>query len=150
MSKRYDCWNVGPSVCYHPVNRSWTCLLEGVSENRSSKAAARRRLRCRWQLLYTLINNPSLLGSRKHFQTLQTGENLLNGTPDRSSVKGSKKEAEQPPAESSTDQAKDEWEPLRAPSSFQVQGLNCMTSIVWLLSDETMSLGPGIVININK
>lgn len=81
------------------------CLLTGVSENRSSKAAARRRLRCRWQLLYTLINNPSLLGSRKHFQTLQTGENLLNGIPDRSSVKGSKKDAEKPPTEASADQA---------------------------------------------
>lgn len=85
--------------------RSLTRSLAGVSENRSSKAAARRRLRCRWQLLYTLINNPSLLGSRKHFQTLQTGENLLNGIPDRGSVRGSKKEAEQPPAEASTDQA---------------------------------------------
>ncbi|XP_075892044.1 receptor for retinol uptake stra6-like [Nelusetta ayraudi] len=91
-----------------PIVQKMRDAEEGVSENRSSKAAARRRLRCRWQLLYTLINNPSLLGSRKHFQTLQTSENLLNGTPDRSSVKGSKKEAEQPPAEASTDQAKDE------------------------------------------
>uniref|UniRef100_A0A672GX90 Receptor for retinol uptake STRA6 n=1 Tax=Salarias fasciatus TaxID=181472 RepID=A0A672GX90_SALFA len=47
-----------------------------------------RRVRARWQLLYTLVNNPSLLGSRKHFQTMQAAESVLNGTPSRSSKKG--------------------------------------------------------------
>ncbi|KAM9366928.1 receptor for retinol uptake stra6-like [Symphorus nematophorus] len=74
-------------------------MLSGIQENRPSKATSRRRIRCRWQLLYTLVNNPSLLGSRKHFQTLQTSENVLNGTPNRSSKKGSKKEADKPAAE---------------------------------------------------
>uniref|UniRef100_A0A3B3XCG7 Receptor for retinol uptake STRA6 n=1 Tax=Poecilia mexicana TaxID=48701 RepID=A0A3B3XCG7_9TELE len=64
-------------------------------ENRPNKAASGQRIRTRWQLLYTLVNNPSLLGSRKHFQTLQTSESVPNGTPNRSS----KKEAEKAEAE---------------------------------------------------
>uniref|UniRef100_M4A780 Receptor for retinol uptake STRA6 n=1 Tax=Xiphophorus maculatus TaxID=8083 RepID=M4A780_XIPMA len=68
---------------------------EGAQENRPNKAASSRRIRARWQLLYTLVNNPSLLGSRKHFQTLQTSESVPNGTPNRSS----KKEAEKAEAE---------------------------------------------------
>lgn len=72
---------------------------EGIQENRPSKATSSRRIRARWQLLYTLVNNPSLLGSRKHFQTLQTSESVLNGTPNRTSKKGSKKEASEPAAE---------------------------------------------------
>uniref|UniRef100_A0A3Q1FX49 Receptor for retinol uptake STRA6 n=1 Tax=Acanthochromis polyacanthus TaxID=80966 RepID=A0A3Q1FX49_9TELE len=68
---------------------------EGIQENRPSKATSSRRIRCRWQLLYTLVNNPSLLGSRKHFQTLQSSESVLNGTPNRSS----KKEVDKPAAE---------------------------------------------------
>ncbi|XP_040894756.1 receptor for retinol uptake stra6-like [Toxotes jaculatrix] len=72
---------------------------EGIQENRPSKATSSRRIRSRWQLLYTLVNNPSLLGSRKHFQTLQTSESILNGTPNRSSKKGSKKEASKAAAE---------------------------------------------------
>ncbi|GAA6218987.1 stimulated by retinoic acid gene 6 protein homolog [Lates japonicus] len=72
---------------------------EGIQENRPSKATSSRMIRARWQLLYTLVNNPSLLGSRKHFQTLHTSESVLNGTPNRSSKKGSKKEAAKPAAE---------------------------------------------------
>uniref|UniRef100_A0A4W6EI03 Receptor for retinol uptake STRA6 n=1 Tax=Lates calcarifer TaxID=8187 RepID=A0A4W6EI03_LATCA len=68
-------------------------MLSGIQENRPNKATSRRMIRARWQLLYTLVNNPSLLGSRKHFQTLHTSESVLNGTPNRSSKKGSKKEA---------------------------------------------------------
>ncbi|XP_076590049.1 receptor for retinol uptake stra6-like isoform X1 [Chaetodon auriga] len=71
-------------------------MLSGIQENRPSKATTRRRIRSRWQLLYTLVNNPSLLGSRKHFQTLQTSESVLNGTPNHGSKKGSKKEADKP------------------------------------------------------
>ncbi|CAK6971539.1 receptor for retinol uptake stra6-like [Scomber scombrus] len=69
---------------------------EGVPDNQPSKATSSRRIRSRWQLLYTLVNNPSLLGSRKHFQTLQTLDSVLNGTPSRTSKKGSKKEAAEP------------------------------------------------------
>ncbi|KAK5601751.1 hypothetical protein CRENBAI_020996 [Crenichthys baileyi] len=66
---------------------------EGVQENRPNKAASSQRIRVRWQLLYTLVNNPSLLGSRKHFQTLQTSESVRNGTPNRTSKQGSRKES---------------------------------------------------------
>uniref|UniRef100_A0AAZ3P046 Receptor for retinol uptake STRA6 n=1 Tax=Oncorhynchus tshawytscha TaxID=74940 RepID=A0AAZ3P046_ONCTS len=41
-------------------------------EKRPDKVVNSRRVRARWQLLYTLVNNPSLLGSRKHYQ-LQVG-----------------------------------------------------------------------------
>lgn len=78
--------------------------LSGIQESSAHKATSHQRIRSRWQLLYTLVNNPSLLGSRKHFQTLQTSESFLNGTPSRSSKKGSKKEASQPAAEAPTNQ----------------------------------------------
>lgn len=75
-------------------------MLSGIQLNGPSRASGCRRVRARWQLLYTLVNNPSLLGSRKHFQTLQTSESVLNGTPNHSSKKqGSKKEAGKPAAE---------------------------------------------------
>ncbi|XP_041845041.1 receptor for retinol uptake stra6-like [Melanotaenia boesemani] len=72
---------------------------EGIQDNRPSKATSSQRIRVRWQLLYTLVNNPSLLGSRKHFQTLQSSGSVLNGTPNRSSKKGSTKEAGKTAAE---------------------------------------------------
>ncbi|XP_034383953.1 receptor for retinol uptake stra6-like [Cyclopterus lumpus] len=70
---------------------------EGIRENGPNEATGHRRVRSRWQLLYTLVNNPSLLGSRKHFQTQQTSETvpnatpnaIPNATPNRSSKKGS-------------------------------------------------------------
>ncbi|XP_035765021.1 receptor for retinol uptake stra6-like [Neolamprologus brichardi] len=68
-------------------------MLSGIQENKPSKANSSQKIRSRWQLMYTLVNNPSLLGSRKHFQTLQNSENVLNGTPNRTSKKGSKTEA---------------------------------------------------------
>ncbi|XP_054892748.1 receptor for retinol uptake stra6-like isoform X1 [Poeciliopsis prolifica] len=72
---------------------------EGAQENRPHRAASSRRIRARWQLLYTLVNNPSLLGSRKHFQTLQTSESVPNGTPNRSVKKEEEKaEAEAAPS----------------------------------------------------
>lgn len=91
-------------------------MLSGIQENRPNKATSRRMIRARWQLLYTLVNNPSLLGSRKHFQTLHTSESVLNGTPNRSSKKGSKKEAAKPAAEpdqsteTPTNQDKTDWD----------------------------------------
>lgn len=74
-------------------------VIPGIQPN---QAASRRRIRSRWQLLYTLVHNPSLLGSRKHFQT---SESILNGTPNH----GSKKEAGKAPAEAE--------EPTETPST---------------------------------
>ncbi|XP_062248595.1 receptor for retinol uptake stra6-like [Platichthys flesus] len=58
---------------------------EGIQVTPPSKATSSRRIRARWQLMFTLVNNPSLLGSRKHFQTLQPSEGVKNGTPQRGS-----------------------------------------------------------------
>ncbi|KAL2093243.1 hypothetical protein ACEWY4_010555 [Coilia grayii] len=62
-------------------------------EKKQNKVSSARRARGHWQLLYTLVNNPSLVGSRKHFQR-QTSESFVNGTLNRSGKDGSKKEAE--------------------------------------------------------
>ncbi|KAM8894043.1 receptor for retinol uptake stra6-like isoform 2-T2 [Spinachia spinachia] len=71
---------------------------EGLREEGPQKETSRRRIRARWQLLYTLVNNPSLLGSRKHFQTQQAPEAVPNGTPTCSAKKGGEKEAVKTPA----------------------------------------------------
>uniref|UniRef100_A0A3Q3GGF6 Receptor for retinol uptake STRA6 n=1 Tax=Labrus bergylta TaxID=56723 RepID=A0A3Q3GGF6_9LABR len=63
---------------------------EGIQENGPSKATHTRRIRSRWQLMYTLVHNPSLLGFRKHFQTTQTAESILNGTPNHTAKTNSK------------------------------------------------------------
>ncbi|XP_054627373.1 receptor for retinol uptake stra6-like isoform X2 [Dunckerocampus dactyliophorus] len=70
---------------------------EGIQQ---SKSASSRRIRSRWQLIYTLVNNPSLLGSRKHFQAMQASESLLNGTPKHSKERSSKREADRTSSES--------------------------------------------------
>ncbi|XP_060915220.1 receptor for retinol uptake stra6-like [Labrus mixtus] len=72
---------------------------EGIQENGPSKATHTRRIRSRWQLMYTLVHNPSLLGFRKHFQTTQTAESILNGTPNHTAKTSSRKEADKPAAE---------------------------------------------------
>ncbi|XP_044048462.1 receptor for retinol uptake stra6 isoform X2 [Siniperca chuatsi] len=56
------------------------------------KVSIAKRARRHWQLLYTLVNNPSLVGTRKHFQH-QTTESFLNGSLNRITKEGSKKEA---------------------------------------------------------
>lgn len=56
------------------------------------KVSISKRARGHWQLLYTLVNNPSLVGSRKHFQ-LQRSESFFNGTPNWAAKEGIKKEA---------------------------------------------------------
>lgn len=93
-----------PTLCVVSRSALTACsssVLSGIQENRQNKATSSRRIRSRWQLLYTLVNNPSLLGSRKHFQTLQTSPSVQNGTPSR----GSKKEAGKPQTtEPETDQ----------------------------------------------
>ncbi|XP_056135324.1 receptor for retinol uptake stra6-like [Lampris incognitus] len=70
-------------------------------EKRQNKMATSRRIRARWQLFYTLVNNPSLLGSRKHFQ-LQSSESFLNGSLNRGSQGGSQREASALAAETTT------------------------------------------------
>ncbi|CAG5957971.1 unnamed protein product [Menidia menidia] len=62
-------------------------------EKKVHKVSTAKRARRHWQLLYTLVNNPSLVGTRKHFQR-QTTESFLNGSLNRSANQGSKKEAE--------------------------------------------------------
>ncbi|XP_008275041.1 receptor for retinol uptake stra6 [Stegastes partitus] len=61
-------------------------------EKKQNKVSSAKRARGHWQLLYTLVNNPSLVGTRKHFQR-QTAESFLNGSLNRSAKDGSKKEA---------------------------------------------------------
>ncbi|XP_030622257.1 receptor for retinol uptake stra6 [Chanos chanos] len=71
-------------------------IEEGIQlvqqEKKQNKVSNAKRARGHWQLLYTLVNNPSLVGSRKHFQR-QSSESFLNGTLNRSTKEGSKKEA---------------------------------------------------------
>lgn len=61
-------------------------------EKKQPKVSSAKRARKHWQLLYTLVNNPSLVGTRKHFQR-QTTESFLNGSLHHSAKEGSKKEA---------------------------------------------------------
>ncbi|XP_045893936.1 receptor for retinol uptake stra6 [Micropterus dolomieu] len=61
-------------------------------EKKQLQASIAKRTRRHWHLLYTLVNNPSLVGTRKHFQR-QTTESFLNGSLNRSAKVGSKKEA---------------------------------------------------------
>ncbi|XP_063053458.1 receptor for retinol uptake stra6 isoform X2 [Engraulis encrasicolus] len=56
-------------------------------EKKQNKVSSARRARGHWQLLYTLVNNPSLVGSRKHFQR-QTSGSFVNGTLNRSGKEG--------------------------------------------------------------
>nr|XP_061825437.1 receptor for retinol uptake stra6-like [Nerophis lumbriciformis] len=58
-------------------------------EKKHLKISSAKRARGHWHLLYTLVNNPSLVGTRKHFQQRTATEGFLNG-----SLKGSRKEAE--------------------------------------------------------
>ncbi|CAL9702165.1 unnamed protein product [Knipowitschia caucasica] len=71
---------------------------EGLQEVRTSETLLSRRVRRRWQLLFTLVNNPSLLGSRKHFQTqpCDTPANTphaSNGTPTTANTGSTKSHA---------------------------------------------------------
>ncbi|KAG8012676.1 Stimulated by retinoic acid gene 6 protein-like protein, partial [Nibea albiflora] len=79
-------------------------LEEGIQlvqqEKKLYKVSSAKRACRHWQLLYTLVNNPSLVGTRKHFQR-PTTESFLNGSLNRSAEKGSKKEAATKEAEAS-------------------------------------------------
>uniref|UniRef100_A0A672QMS6 Receptor for retinol uptake STRA6 n=1 Tax=Sinocyclocheilus grahami TaxID=75366 RepID=A0A672QMS6_SINGR len=59
-------------------------------EKKQNKVSNAKRARAHWQLLYTLVNNPSLVGTRKHFQR-QSSESFINGALNRTSKEGSKK-----------------------------------------------------------
>ncbi|KAK7912421.1 hypothetical protein WMY93_012632 [Mugilogobius chulae] len=80
---------------------------EGLQENRPNAALLSRRIRRRWHLVFTLVNNPSLLGSRKHFQTQPSdaaANAAANGTPttktgSRKSQAGSRKDGKEPELE---------------------------------------------------
>ncbi|CAB1446762.1 unnamed protein product [Pleuronectes platessa] len=61
-------------------------------EKKLCKVSSAKRARRHWHLLYTLVNNPSLVGTRKHFQR-QAAESFVNGSLSRSAKEGSKKEA---------------------------------------------------------
>uniref|UniRef100_A0A3Q4HG28 Receptor for retinol uptake STRA6 n=1 Tax=Neolamprologus brichardi TaxID=32507 RepID=A0A3Q4HG28_NEOBR len=61
-------------------------------DKKQNKVSIAKRARRHWQLLYTLVNNPSLVGTRKHFQR-QTTDSFLNGSLNRSTREESKKEA---------------------------------------------------------
>ncbi|XP_074532981.1 receptor for retinol uptake stra6 [Halichoeres trimaculatus] len=61
-------------------------------EKKQHRVSSAKRARRHWQLLYTLVNNPSLVGTRKHFQC-QTTESFLNGSLNRSTKEGGNKEA---------------------------------------------------------
>ncbi|XP_071392403.1 receptor for retinol uptake stra6 [Centroberyx affinis] len=61
-------------------------------EKKQHKVSSAKRARGHWQLLYTLVNNPSLVGTRKHFQR-QTAESFLNGSLNRTAKDGSNKKA---------------------------------------------------------
>ncbi|XP_049579749.1 receptor for retinol uptake stra6 [Syngnathus scovelli] len=59
-------------------------------EKKHPKVSSAKRARGHWQLLFTLVNNPSVVGTRKHFQQRAPTDSFVNG-----SLKGSvKKEAE--------------------------------------------------------
>lgn len=60
-------------------------------EKKQNKVSSSKRARAHWQLLYTLVNNPSLVGSRKHFQR-QSSESFINGALSRTTKEGSKKD----------------------------------------------------------
>uniref|UniRef100_A0A3Q3LKC3 Receptor for retinol uptake STRA6 n=1 Tax=Mastacembelus armatus TaxID=205130 RepID=A0A3Q3LKC3_9TELE len=62
-------------------------------EKKHHKVSSAKRAHGHWQLLYTLVNNPSLVSTRKHFQH-QTTESFLNGSLKRSTKERSIKEAE--------------------------------------------------------
>nr|XP_057931015.1 receptor for retinol uptake stra6 [Doryrhamphus excisus]XP_057931016.1 receptor for retinol uptake stra6 [Doryrhamphus excisus]XP_057931017.1 receptor for retinol uptake stra6 [Doryrhamphus excisus]XP_057931018.1 receptor for retinol uptake stra6 [Doryrhamphus excisus] len=61
-------------------------------QKKHPKVSSMKRARGHWHLLYTLVNNPSLVGTRKHFQQHVAAE-ILNGSL-KGSTKDDRKEAE--------------------------------------------------------
>ncbi|XP_063045218.1 receptor for retinol uptake stra6-like [Engraulis encrasicolus] len=56
-------------------------------DKKQHKALTARRARYRWQLFLTLVNNPSVLGYRKHFQS-PASDSAINGSLNRPSKEG--------------------------------------------------------------
>ncbi|KAG7473375.1 hypothetical protein MATL_G00095140 [Megalops atlanticus] len=65
-----------------------------AQEKKQNKVSNTRRAQARWLLLFTLVNNPSLVGSRKHFQR-QSSESFLNGTLNRATKESSRRDTSQ-------------------------------------------------------
>ncbi|KAJ8002437.1 hypothetical protein DPEC_G00158890 [Dallia pectoralis] len=73
-------------------------------EKRQPKVSRSRRARGHWQLLYTLVNNPSLVSSRKHFQR-QSNDSFLNGTLNQATKEAGNEERGTKDAEKETQPA---------------------------------------------
>lgn len=92
-------------------------------DERLSRAATRKRVCARWQLLYTLVNNPSLLGSRKHFQLQSSSSSssspkgALNGGLKRGAKEGGTAEASGQPVAGEAAEA----EVSESPSELRAQ-----------------------------
>ncbi|KAG7468243.1 hypothetical protein MATL_G00140910 [Megalops atlanticus] len=65
-----------------------------VGPEKKYRVSSARRAQVRWQLLYTLVNNPSLVGTRKHFQR-PSPEGVRNGAPNHTAAEGNAKGAVQ-------------------------------------------------------
>nr|XP_061812866.1 receptor for retinol uptake stra6-like [Nerophis lumbriciformis] len=62
-------------------------------EKKQVKVSSAKRARGHWQLLYTLVNNPSLVGTRKHFlQQRAATDSFVNGSLKGSTKGGDSKE----------------------------------------------------------
>ncbi|KAF3688788.1 Receptor for retinol uptake stra6 [Channa argus] len=60
-------------------------------EKKQHKVSSAKRAYGHWQILYTLVNNPSLVSTRKHFQRHSAGS-FVNGSFNRNTKERGKKE----------------------------------------------------------
>ncbi|XP_077566398.1 receptor for retinol uptake stra6-like [Stigmatopora nigra] len=71
-------------------------IEEGIQlvqqEKKQVKVSSGKRARSHWQLIYTLVNNPSLVGTRKHFQQRTATDSFVNGSLKGSTKGGDSKE----------------------------------------------------------
>ncbi|XP_041074950.1 receptor for retinol uptake stra6-like isoform X2 [Polyodon spathula] len=85
-----------PPASEGTAGQKMSVVEEGIhlvqQDKKQKKISSSRRVRGRWWLVYTLVNNPSLVASRKRFQ-VRSSEDFLNGTLNRTS-KGSVSEPE--------------------------------------------------------
>ncbi|KAJ3596360.1 hypothetical protein NHX12_002768 [Muraenolepis orangiensis] len=63
-------------------------------EKKQQKVSAAKRARAHWRLLYTLVNNPSLVGTRSHFIHHAAAASFLNGSLKPAASNGSERETE--------------------------------------------------------
>ncbi|RXM97826.1 Stimulated by retinoic acid gene 6 protein-like [Acipenser ruthenus] len=75
-----------PPASEGTAGQKMTSVEEGIQlvqqDKKQKMISNSRRIRGRWWLVFTLVNNPSLVTSRKHFQA-QSSEAFLNGTLNR-------------------------------------------------------------------